>query len=62
MIIDSLTKKAINKMSDEEVNFWFQKVQNEDAANKMRKVLTDMIEVEEAQRDCNVIKIDSVVR
>jgi len=55
MIIDSLTKKAINKMSDEEVNFWFQKVQNEDAANKMRKVLTDMIEVEEAQRDCNVI-------
>ena len=62
MIIDSLTKKDINEMSDEEVNFWFQKVQNEDAANKMRKVLTDMIEVEEAQRECNTIKIDSVVR
>lgn len=49
MIIEGFTKEMIDEMSDEEVNFFFQRVQNEEAAKKMRQALKDIIDVYEAK-------------
>ncbi len=57
---DELTKEQIEKMSDSEVKYWFQKFAEDEQVAEMRKRMLNHVEIYEAKKDSR-IHVDSTV-
>jgi len=54
--LKGLTTEDIQTMSPEEIKLWYQLVAEEQAVEKMRKQLLDLVDVKEA-KEGNIIKL-----
>ena len=56
-----LTKEMVQEMSGEEVVMWATELQQQEQIDNMRKALLKYVEMRDAERECNTIKIPSRV-
>ncbi len=63
MRADELTKTEVECMSDDEVNYWFNKFSQDEQVAQMRKRMLDQIEIREAKDGSRIlpIHVDSTV-